>query len=162
VPDDFVDPGFTDDGLDGGMLGGMPPAPPVSMAEERLARLEDAARLLASQEQSREQGRVHRKVKAATTGAGAAGFVPILLQLAGAMNLPPNLAATAAAVASLAGALLAGYFTPERERPVTASPSVQDLLDEGAELSAHQPHGGSGAGQQSRRHARQAARARHH
>src|SRR3954447_8618068 len=41
---------------------------PASMAEERLTRLEDAARALAQAEQDREQKRVHRKVKAATTG----------------------------------------------------------------------------------------------
>jgi hypothetical protein len=142
VPDDVDDGGFSGNGVEDDLLGpgGMPAAAPVSMAEERLARLEAAARVLADKEQTREQGRVHRKVKAATTGAGAAGFVPILLQLVGALDLPPNLAATASAAASLVGALLAGYLTPEHEFPVTTSTPVQDLLDEGAELSAHAGH----------------------
>lgn len=104
---------------------------PASMPEERLTRLEEAARALTQAEQTREQKRVHRKVKAATTGAGAAGFVPILLGLIGALNLSPELAATAAAGASVLGSLLAGYLTPERAQPVTSTPAAQDLLDEG-------------------------------
>jgi hypothetical protein len=104
---------------------------PASMPEERLARLEEAARVLTQAEQAREQKRVKRKVKAATTGAGAAGFVPILLDLIGALHLSPELAATAAAGASVLGSLLAGYLTPERAQPVTTTPAAQDLLNEG-------------------------------
>jgi hypothetical protein len=128
------------DGIEAELLAGAAPMTAPSMSEERLARLEQTTRVLAESERAREQGRVHRKVQAATTGAGAAGFVPILLQLVGALDLPPNLAATASAAASLVGALLAGYLTPEHEFPVTTSTPVQDLLDEGAELSAHAGH----------------------
>jgi hypothetical protein len=123
VEDDLV-------GADG-LLEATMTAVPASMPEERLARLEEAARVLTQAEQAREQKRVHRKVKAATTGAGAAGFVPILLDLVGALNLSPELAATAAAGASVLGSLLAGYLTPERAQPVTTAPAAQDLLNEG-------------------------------
>jgi hypothetical protein len=130
--EDDDDLGVEDDlvGADG-LLEATMTAVPASMPEERLARLEEAARVLTQAEQTREQKRVHRKVKAATTGAGAAGFVPILLDLVGALNLSPELAATAAAGASVLGSLLAGYLTPERAQPVSTAPAAQDLLNEG-------------------------------
>jgi hypothetical protein len=111
-----------------------------SMADERIARLEETLRVLTEAEQVREQGKVHRKVKAATTGAGAIGFVPILLQLIGALDLSPELAATAAAGAASLGALVSGYLTPEREKPVTETPEAQDLLDEGVDVAIAVPH----------------------
>jgi hypothetical protein len=103
-------------------------AAPAAMSEQRLARLEETARALAQAEVDREQGRVRRKVKAATTGAGAIGFVPILLQLAGAVDLNPELAATASTSAAILGALVAGWATPERPQLVAATPAAQDLL----------------------------------
>jgi hypothetical protein len=98
--------------------------------EARLAKLEAAARELAAAEITREGRRVRRKVSAATTGAGAIGFLPILLQLAGAIDLPPALAATASTVAAIVGAFTAGWATPEREPPLPA-PSAHALLDLG-------------------------------
>jgi hypothetical protein len=139
------------------LLGATPMASPVAMPEERLARLEQTARVLAEQEEAREQKRVHRKVKASTTGAAGAAFVPILLQLVGALDLPPNLAATVTAGASALGALLAGYLTPEREQPVTATPAAQDLL---AETAALQHTASSGAHHRRRRRTRRRTRAR--
>jgi hypothetical protein len=127
----------TDDGIEDDLLGAADlfaattTALPASMPEERLARLEETARVLTQTEQAREQGRVRRKVKAATTGAGAAGLIPILLDLVGALDLPPELAATAATGASILGSLLAGYFTPEKGQPVTSTPAAQDLINEG-------------------------------
>ena len=98
--------------------------------EARIAKLEAAARELAEAEITREGRRVRRKVSAATTGAGAIGFLPILLQLAGAIDLPPALAATASTVAAIVGAFTAGWATPEREPPLPA-PSAHALLDLG-------------------------------
>ena len=98
--------------------------------EARIARLEAAARELAAAEITREGRRVHRKVGAATTGAGAIGFLPILLQLAGAIDLPPALAATASTVAAIVGAFTAGWATPEREPPLPPT-SAHALLDLG-------------------------------
>lgn len=127
----------TDDGIEDDPVGAADlfaaatTALPASMPEERLARLEETARVLTQTEQAREQGRVRRKVKAATTGAGAAGLIPILLDLVGALDLSPELAATAATGASILGSLLAGYFTPEKAQPVTSTPAAQDLINEG-------------------------------
>ena len=127
----------TDDGIEDDPVGAADlfaaatTALPASMPEERLARLEETARVLTQTEQAREQGRVRRKVKAATTGAGAAGLIPILLDLVGALDLSLELAATAATGASILGSLLAGYFTPEKAQPVTSTPAAQDLINEG-------------------------------
>ena len=98
--------------------------------EARLAKLEAAARELAAAEITREGRRVRRKVSAATTGAGAIGFLPILLQLAGAIDLPPALAATASTLAAIVGAFTAGWATPEREPPLPPT-SAHALLDLG-------------------------------
>jgi hypothetical protein len=83
--------------------------------EARLARLEAAARALAAAEVTRERKKVRRKVSAATTGAGAIGAIPLLLQLAGAFDLDPELVATATTVAAALGAFIAGWITPERK-----------------------------------------------
>jgi hypothetical protein len=99
--------------------------------EARIAQLEAAARELAAAEITREGRRVRRKVGAATTGAGAIGFLPILLQLAGAIDLPPALAATASTLAAIVGAFTAGWATPEREPPLPPT-SAHALLDLGA------------------------------
>jgi hypothetical protein len=98
--------------------------------EERVARLEAAAQSLAAAEVTRESRKLRRKVIAGTTGASTFGFVPILLELVGAVNLDPELAATAATVAAAIGSLAAGYLTPERKPPLP-DPEAQALLDLG-------------------------------
>jgi hypothetical protein len=99
-------------------------APPVALdhafelAEQqpdRVAQLETAVKALAGEQAKRERKRVRRKVTAATGGAGIVGFIPILLQLIGALDVSPELASTVAAAAAALGALAAGWATPERE-----------------------------------------------
>jgi hypothetical protein len=124
-----LDPG------DGDLLPEPPPGVVATVGldddlEARIAQLEAAARELAAAEITREGRRMRRKVGAATTGAGAIGFLPILLQLAGAIDLPPALAATASTVAAIVGAFAAGWATPEREPPLPPS-SAHALLDLG-------------------------------
>ena len=123
--DDAVEPGLATVGT-----GAMATVGSDADMEARIATLEAAARELAAAEITREGRRVRRKVSAATTGAGAIGFLPILLQLAGAIDLPPALAATASTVAAIVGAFTAGWATPEREPPLPA-PSAHALLDLG-------------------------------
>ena len=89
------------------------------VAEARVAQLEAAVIKLSAQQAAHEQQRVRRKVTAATGGAGLASLVPIALQLMGALNVTAEVASTVAAVAAAAGALLAGYLTPERQAPAT-------------------------------------------
>lgn len=86
---------------------------------ERVAQLETAVKTLAEQQATQQNKRVRRKVTAATGGAGAVGFIPILLQLAGAIDVSPEVASTVAAVAAALGALAAGWATPERAAPVS-------------------------------------------
>ena len=100
---------------------------PAGTLEERLGRLEAAAQTLAAAEVTREGRKVRRKVLAGTTGAGAIGFIPILLELVGAINLDPEIAATVATVAAALGSLAAGYFTPERTPPLPDA-EAQSLL----------------------------------
>jgi hypothetical protein len=76
--------------------------------EARLRRLEEA-------ERARDRRRVRRKVKAASGGAGLAATVPVVLQLAGALHVSPEIASAIAAGAALLGAFAAGWSTPERE-----------------------------------------------
>ena len=109
-----------------GQAGATLAAPPAEL-DERVRRLEAAAAELAAAEVTRESRRVRRKVTAATTGAGAAGFIPILLQLVDVLSLDPTIAATVAACASLIGAFGAGWMTPERRPPLPHS-TAQDLL----------------------------------
>jgi hypothetical protein len=118
-------PLFIDDDADD-----IPPAPDATDA--RLAKLEAAARELAAAELTRESRRLKRKVAAATTGAGATGFIPVLLQLLGVYNLDPEIAAALSTVASLIGAFAAGWITPERTPPLPAA-SAHALLDLGGE-----------------------------
>jgi hypothetical protein len=117
-----------DDDLD---LGDELETPPVALDHafevqepERVAQLETAVKTLAEQQAKHESKRVRRKVTAATGGAGAVGFIPILLQLAGAIDVSPEVASTVAAVAAALGALAAGWATPERAAP----PSPAEIL----------------------------------
>ncbi|HET6548752.1 MAG TPA: hypothetical protein VFG79_09865 [Solirubrobacter sp.] len=91
--------------------------------DPRMATLESTVRQLAGAQAQREQRRVRRKVTAATGGAGVVGFIPILLQLVGGLDLDPELASAVVAGAAALGALVAGYMTPERVPPAL------DLLD---------------------------------
>src|SRR3954447_12759834 len=121
--------GVDEAALTAAMLAGQAAAGP---AEDRLARLEAAARALAEAEVTRENGRVRRKVKAATTGAGLVGFVPVLLQLVGAFDLPPQLSSTVAAGAAILGAFAAGWATPERA-PALPDATAHRLIEPGAD-----------------------------
>jgi len=118
-----------DDDLD---LGDEFEAPPVALDHafevptaaaqqepERVAQLETAVKALAGQSADRESRRVRRKVTAATGGAGIVGLIPIVLQLAGALEVSPEVASTVAAVAAALGALAAGWATPERPKPIS-------------------------------------------
>ena len=100
---------------------------PSSETDERLRRLESAARELAAAEVTRESRKVRRKVTASTTGAGAAGFIPILLQMTDVYSLKPEIAMAVAAGASLLGAFAAGWLTPERQ-PALPNSTAQELL----------------------------------
>ena len=86
----------------------------LQQLEARLEHLERVQREVVRTAREREAARVRRKVVASTTGAGAAGFIPILLQLVDALHLSPELAATVSAAVAAIGALVAGYLTPER------------------------------------------------
>ncbi len=124
--DGLGDPAF--DALIGiaGQAGALMSAP-SSETDERLRRLEAAARELAAAEVTRESRKVRRKVTASTTGAGAAGFIPILLQMTDVYSLKPEVAMAVAAGASLLGAFAAGWLTPERQPPLPNS-IAQQLL----------------------------------
>ena len=97
------------------------PAPAAPPDDARVAQLEAAVSKLAAQQVATEQQRVRRKVTAATGGAALTSFIPIALQLMGALNVTAEVASTVAAAAGALGALLAGYLTPERQTP--ASPA---------------------------------------
>jgi hypothetical protein len=121
--EDVDDDLFDDDDDTAIVMGGIATvgAETASPLETRVAELEAAARTLAKAEVVRENRKVKRKVSAATTGAGAVGLMPVLLQLVGAIDLNPELAATASAVASLVGAFAAGWLTPERTPPLPSA-----------------------------------------
>ena len=93
--------------------------------EARLERLERAQREVVAAARKRDAARVRRKVVASTSGAAAAGFVPILLQLVNALHLSPEVAATVASLVATLGALVAGYLTPER--PQALPPGAVDI-----------------------------------
>ena len=101
--------------------------------QARIEALEAASRSLARAEVVREGRHVRRKVSAATTAAGAVGFVPILLQLVGAIDLSPELAASASTVGAIVGAFAGGWLTPERKPalPATSAHSVLRLGPDG-------------------------------
>src|SRR3954451_14002417 len=130
--DDFED--LDDDDDDDIVAGGEPIA--VSGDDNatapRVPKLETAARERAAAEVTREGRRVKRKVAAATTGAGATGFIPLLLQMLGVYDLDPAIAATLSTVASLIGAFAAGWVTPERTPPLPVA-SAHSLLELGGE-----------------------------
>ena len=125
--DGVGDPSF--DALIGiaGQAGALMSAP-SSETDERLRRLEAAARELAAAEVTRESRKVRRKVTASTTGAGAAGFIPILLQMTDVYSLKPEIAMAVAAGASLLGAFAAGWLTPERQPPLPNETAQQLLM----------------------------------
>jgi len=118
---------------------------------ERLARLEEAAATLAENELQREQRKVRRKVKASTTGAGAIGLVPILLQLVGALDLDAVLAATSSTVAAIAGAFGLGWLTPERQLPVAESAPAKELVEQVAHDRPKRSHGKAAAKRRTRK-----------
>ena len=112
-----------------GVGGGDAPAPaaPGDEMAERLNRLEQAAQALADAELKRDAGRVRRKVSAASLGAFVAAAIPVVLQLAGAFELSPELTSTISAAAALVGAFAAGWTTPERAPSLDAQ-TVQALV----------------------------------
>jgi hypothetical protein len=131
VPDDAAIDELTD-GFGADEVGDEPldPSPPLAAFEplaappttvsagddlaDRLARLELATQTLVQAQAERDGHRVHRKVSAASLGAFAAAAIPVLLDLAGALNLSPELTSTISAGAALVGAFAAGWVTPER------------------------------------------------
>jgi hypothetical protein len=102
------------------------PAPAVDEGDERIKRLEEAAKALAEEALRRDRGRVRRKVSAASIGAFVAAAIPVLLQLVGALDLSPELTSTVSAAAALVGAFAAGWTTPERA-PSVPPEAVQAL-----------------------------------
>jgi hypothetical protein len=94
--------------------------------EARLERLEAIQHQVVLAARAHEAARVKRKVVASTTGAGAAGFIPLLLQLVDALKLSPQVAATVTTAVAALGALVAGYLTPDRP-PVL--PGASDSVD---------------------------------
>lgn len=90
--------------------------------EARLAHLEAVQQQVVAAARAHEAARVRRKVVASTTGAGAAGFIPLLLQLVDALSLSPQVAATVTTAVAALGALVAGYFTPDRAPVLPPSP----------------------------------------
>jgi hypothetical protein len=94
--------------------------------EARLGRLEATQQQIVTAAREHEAARLRRKVAASTTGAGAAGFVPLLLQLVNALSLSPEVAATVTSAAAALGALVAGYLTPDRAPVLPPAPSTVD------------------------------------
>jgi hypothetical protein len=90
--------------------------------EARLARLEAIQQQVVAAARAHEAARLRRKVAASTTGAGAAGFIPLLLQLVDALSLSPEVAATVTSGFAAVGALVAGYLTPDRAPVLPAAP----------------------------------------
>jgi hypothetical protein len=94
--------------------------------EARLAQLEATQRQIVTAAREHEAARLRRKVAASTTGAGAAGFIPLLLQLVNALSLSPEVAATVTSAAAALGALVAGYLTPDRAPVLPTEPGSVD------------------------------------
>jgi hypothetical protein len=97
-------------------------AVPATVDEQRLEQLEHVAQVLTAAAVKKDEGRVRRKVSASATGAALVGAIPVILQLVGALNLSPELAATVSAAAATIASFLSGYVTPER------APTVQPEL----------------------------------
>jgi hypothetical protein len=95
--------------------------------EARLERLEATQHQVVLAARAHEAARVRRKVVASTTGAGAAGFIPLLLQLVDALHLSPELAATVTSAVAALGALVAGYLTPDRPPVLPGAPESVEL-----------------------------------
>jgi hypothetical protein len=95
--------------------------------EARLERLEATQHQVVLAARAHEAARVRRKVVASTTGAGAAGFIPLLLQLVDALHLSPEAAATVTSAVAALGALVAGYLTPDRPPVLPGAPDSVDL-----------------------------------
>jgi hypothetical protein len=95
--------------------------------EARLERLEATQHQVVLAARAHEAARVRRKVVASTTGAGAAGFIPLLLQLVDALHLSPEAAATVTSAVAALGALVAGYLTPDRAPVLPSAPESVDL-----------------------------------
>jgi hypothetical protein len=94
--------------------------------EARLERLEAIQHQVVLAARAHEAARVKRKVIASTTGAGAAGFIPVLLQLVDALKLSPQVAATVTTAVAALGALVAGYLTPDRPPVLPGAPESVD------------------------------------
>jgi hypothetical protein len=94
--------------------------------EARLARLEAVQHQVVTAAREHEAARLRRKVVASTTGAGAAGFIPLLLQLVNALTLSPEVAATVTSGVAALGALVAGYLTPDRAPVLPPAPESVD------------------------------------
>ncbi len=118
--DELVEPGFV-------APAAVESAAVLSDLEARIAKLEAAARALATAEVTRDRKKVRRKVSAASTGAGAVGAVPILLQLAGAFDLDPELVATISTAAAAIGAFVVGWLTPERKPSIPTAVALDTL-----------------------------------
>jgi len=94
--------------------------------EARLEHLEAIQHQVVLAARAHEAARVKRKVVASTTGAGAAGFIPLLLQLVDALKLSPQVAATVTTAVAALGALVAGYLTPDRPPVLPGAPDSVD------------------------------------
>jgi hypothetical protein len=94
---------------------------------DRIQRLESVTQALVSAATARDAGRVRRKVSASATGAAAAGVVPLILQLTGALNLSAEESATVTAAAAALASFITGYLTPER-KPTLDSEVVHEAL----------------------------------
>jgi len=104
-----------------------PGRPEGDVFAQRVHKLEQAAQALAAAELARDGRRVHRKVSAATLGAFVAALIPVLLQLAGAFDLKPEVTSALSAAAALVGAFAAGWSTPERQ-PSLPAQTIQQLV----------------------------------
>jgi hypothetical protein len=133
APIDFEEPGLEEDDEDIHVSSSAvveiaaPPAAAPPAEQQRLEQLEQVARALTAATVMRDSGRVRRKVSASATGAALVGAIPVILQLVGALNLSPELAATVSAAAATLASFLTGYATPER-KPTLQPELVHEVL----------------------------------
>ena len=118
------EPAMPADARDAAAAAGRPDETEWEDLEARLAHLEAVQQQVVAAAREREAARVRRKVVASTTGAGAAGFIPLLLQLVDALSLSPQVAATVTTAVAALGALVAGYFTPRARARAPALAAV--------------------------------------